>query len=120
MICRVSLPYADEERAIREIGRILDGGGTLRACHHGLGYYVRYLVLGPGKRRFYGVRAIVNTWLYRLVGRRLPGWLGDTIYQSRRRLARLYADSSLRVVEEPRSPRYLGFPVFVYQIVEKI
>ncbi len=116
VICKVVLPYTDEARALGEFARILKHHGTACVEYHGLGYYVRYLLLGPGlKFRIYGLRAIVNSWLYAAIGRRFPGFLGDTIYQSRPRLGRAYRRLGLRVIEDTRAPAFLGLPVFIYQ-----
>jgi hypothetical protein len=41
------------------------------------------------------------------------------MYQSRPRLSRLFSVSDLVVVDDTESPRFLGFPVFTYQILEK-
>jgi SAM-dependent methyltransferase len=116
VICKVVLPYTDEVRAIGEFARVLKPHGTAHVEYHGLGYYARYLLLGPGlKLRFYGLRAIINSWLYVAIGRRIPGFLGDTIYQSRPRLDRAYRRLGLRVIKDARAPTFLGLPVFIYQ-----
>lgn len=121
LICKVVLPYTDESRALGEFARILKSRGTACVEYHGLGYYVRYLLLGPGwKLRFYGLRTIVNSWLYAALGRRLPGFLGDTIYQSRPRLGRAYRRLGLRVIEDTRAPAFLGLPVFIYQRLYRV
>ena len=82
------LPYTDERRAIEEIGRVLATGGVAVLYLHGLGYSLRYLLKpDSGSVRLYAARTIVNTVVYRLSGRRLPGFLGDTLFQSDRRVA---------------------------------
>jgi predicted Zn-ribbon and HTH transcriptional regulator len=70
--------------------------------------------------RFYGLRTILNTWVYCLTGRRLPGWMGDTLYQSQRRLAKYYSKVGLRVLAEPAAKKFCGFPVFIYQHLQKV
>lgn len=122
IVCKVVIPYADESRVLREIGRVLRPGGTARICCHGAGYYLRYLLCNTSdwKFRIYGLRSLVNTWLYAWLGKRLPGVIGDTLYQSRRRLGNYYRAGRLRMVKEPPSPTFLGFPVFIYQVVEKV
>ncbi len=121
VICKVVLPYTDERSAIREIGRVLKEGSVGRCCYHGVGYYLRYLVACPSwKARFYGLRTLVNTWLYAMAGLRLPGFLGDTLYQSQRRLTRYYAENNLRLRESTPSRTFAGCPVFIYHTIEKI
>jgi len=120
LICKVALPYTDEARALGEFARVLAPHGTAFVCSHGPGYYLRYLVGSPlWKERFYGLRAVINTWLYAVSGRRLPGFLGDTAYQTRGRLARAYRRLELRLVEDTRSPSFMGLPVFIYQKLER-
>ena len=120
VVCNVVLPYTDERRTIREIGRILKDAGVGVCCYHGIGYYLRYMLAGTSwKFRFYGLRALVNTWLYAVTGMRLPGFLGDTLYQSRRRLTRYYRESHLRLRQTHRSRTFLGCPVFIYHTIQK-
>jgi len=122
IVCKVVVPYTDEARALSEIGRLLRITGTARVSYHGAGYYLRYLLCGTShwKLRLYALRSLVNTWVYALLGRRVPGFVGDTLYQSRRRLRNYYWASHLRLVEEHPSPTFLGFPVFIYHVVEKV
>jgi len=63
---------------------------------------------------------LFNTWLYNATGVRLPNFLGDTLYQSRRRLRSYYARRALTVIDEVAGPRFLGLPVFIYQTVRKV
>jgi SAM-dependent methyltransferase len=120
LICKVVLPYTDETRALGELSRVLAPHGTAFVCSHGPGYYLRYLLAAPAwKERFYGLRALVNTCFYAVFGWRLPGFLGDTVYQTRGRLARAYRRLGLRLVEDTRSPRFMGLPVFIYQRLER-
>ena len=116
------MPYTDEARVLGEIARLLKPAGTARVCCHGAGYYLRYLLCHTSdwKFRIYGLRSLVNTWVYALLGRRLPGFVGDTLYQSRRRLGNYYRACHLRLVEEHPSPTFMGFPVFIYHVVEKV
>jgi hypothetical protein len=122
IVCKVVVPYTDEALVLNEVGRLLRTTGTARVCYHGAGYFLRYLlcVTCHWKFRLYALRSLVNTWIYGLFGRRLPGFVGDTLYQSRRRLGNCYRRSHLRLVEEHPSRTFLGFPVFIYRIVEKV
>jgi SAM-dependent methyltransferase len=120
LICKVVLPYTEETRAIGEFARVLAPQGTAFICSHGLGYYLRCLLAAPGwKERFYGLRTIINTCLYAVLGWRLPWFLGDTVYQTRRRLKRAYRRLGFRLIEDTCSPSFLGLPVFIYQKLER-
>jgi SAM-dependent methyltransferase len=120
LICKVVLPYTDEARALGEFARVLAPYGTAFVCSHGPGYYLRYLLGSPlWKERFYGLRAIINTCLYAVLGWRLPGFLGDTVFQTRGRLDRAYRRLGLRLVEDTHSPSFMGLPVFIYQRLER-
>jgi SAM-dependent methyltransferase len=122
VICKVVLPYTDERTTISEIGRVLRPGGTAYIVSHGVGYYLRYLLRPPHlpfRYRVYAARTLLNTWLYVQTRRRLPGFLGDTLYQSRKRLLTYYQASGLQLSREFSSAKYLGFPVFLYDYVKK-
>jgi SAM-dependent methyltransferase len=120
VVCKVVIPYTDEARAIAEIARVLRADGVARVSFHGLGYSLRYLVQGTTwKRRVYAARVIVNTIFYTLTGKRLPGFVGDTLYQGRRRLRRYYRDAGLDVISEHPSPTFAGAPVFIYQTLRR-
>jgi hypothetical protein len=119
-LCKVVLPYTDERRAIKEIGRVLAKGGVAVIYLHGLGYSLRYLFKPDiWKRSVYAARTIFNTMIYRLSGRRLPGFLGDTIFQSDRRLRRYYRSAGLTLESVIQSRRFLGQPVFIGHVVRK-
>ena len=120
LVCKVVVPYTDEALAVREFGRVLRPGAVARVSYHGIGYFLRYLLTERNwKRRVYGARVIVNTWCYALPGRRLPGFWGDTLYQSARRLARYYEAAGLDLVEERPSARFAGAPVFIYHTLRR-
>src|SRR5918996_135452 len=101
LICKGVIPYTDVPKAFSEISRVLRPGALGYCCNLSAGYYLRYLLLGPSwKFRFYGLRTLVNTWLYTVTGRRLPGFLGDTIYLSRRRLEKHYQENGLHLLQD--------------------
>ena len=121
VVGKVVLPYTDERKAIAEWARVLKPGGRVLAASHGAGYYLRHLVRSPGlPARVYGARSLVNTWWYALADRRLPGFLGDTIYQSGRRLAAYYDEFGLALERSVPSPRYGGKPVFIYHELRRV
>lgn len=121
LICKVVLPYTDERRAIAEWGRVLRPNATVWASYHGAGYYLRYLRDGSGvAERIYAVRSLANGWWYASTGRRLPGFVGDTLYQSARRLARYYRDFGLALVREWPSPTFGGKPAFIYHELRRL
>ena len=121
VVCKVVLSETDEARALTEIGRVLAPGGTLRLCVHAVGYYVLYLWhAGDVRAVGYAVRSLVNTWLYVLFRVRLPGFLGDTLYQSRPRLRDHYRRAGLRLIEDAPARTFLGLPVFLYQTVRRV
>jgi SAM-dependent methyltransferase len=120
VLCKVVLPYTEERRVIAEVERLLAPGGIAILTLHGLGYSLLYL-LRPDEWRHavYAARTILNTAVYRTFGRRLPGFLGDTIFQSSKRLRRYYRSSGLELEVEIPSPRFLGRPVFFGHVVRK-
>ncbi len=122
VLCKVVIPYTDERLAIEEIGRVLAPGGVAVLYLHGLGYSLRYLVKPEPaiwKLCLYAARTIVNTAVYRLFGRRLPGFLGDTLFQSEARMHGYYRAAGLRFESGARSARFLGQPVFITHVVRK-
>jgi SAM-dependent methyltransferase len=120
VVCKVVIPYTDEARAIAEIARVLRPDGVARVSFHGLGYSLRYLLQGSTwKRRVYAARVIVNTIVYALTGKRLPGFVGDTLYQGRRRLLRYYRKAGLDVISEHPSATFAGAPVFIYHTLRR-
>lgn len=113
IICKVVLSLTLEDEAIREIARVVKRNSRWYLAFQGSGYYLRYFLLGSWKERVYGLRTLINTWWWIMVHRRLPGFIGDTIYQSPRRLRRYFKANGLEVVSE-RQKYFLGFPVFIY------
>lgn len=121
IICKVVLPYTEEDRVIGEISRLLKPGARGYVICHGAGYYLRYL-LRPLSWKYcvYGLRSLINTWVWVLTHRRLPGFVGDTIYQSRRRLAKYYRECGLAVIEDTPSKSFCGLAVFIQQMIQKV
>jgi SAM-dependent methyltransferase len=120
LVCKVVIPYTDEASAVSEIARVLRPHGIAHVSYHGLGYSLRYLLTDPNwKRRVYGARTIANTLVYRASGRRLPGFWGDTIYQSPPRLLSYYRRSGLELLGTHPSGRFGGAPVFIYHTLRR-
>ncbi len=113
ILCSVVLPYTDERRALAEFARVLRPGGRAGVTVHAPGFALECLVRGDLRRRVYGVRMLLNTAWYGLTGRRLPGRLGDTLCQTRRRLIRNAAKTGLRVEAVRVLRRDLGLPAIV-------
>jgi SAM-dependent methyltransferase len=115
VVCCIVLPYTDERVTVAEWARVLVPGGEVRASYIGLGYALRYTCVGPSWRmRLYGLRTICNTWFYRLTGRRLPGALGDTLYQSESRMRNYYRQVGLELIDSAYGNNFLGLPVLIY------
>jgi len=116
-ICKGVIPFTAEPVAFHEVARVLKPGAIAQFCYLGAGFYLRLLLLGSGgwlKQRVYGFRVFINTWLFALTGRVLPGYWGDTIYQSRRRLRKYYLENRFTLLRETPSKKFLGLPVFIY------
>jgi SAM-dependent methyltransferase len=120
LVCEVVLPYTDEARAVAEIGRVLRPGAVARLSCHGFGYALRSLATArSGRQLFYAARVVLNTWVYAATGCRLPGFVGDTLYQSRSRLCQYYESAGLELVEERSRATFAGAPVFLYHTVRR-
>lgn len=113
IICKVVLSLTLEDEAIREIARVVKRNCRWYLAVQGSGYYLRYFLFGSWKERLYGLRTLINSWWWIIAHRRLPGFIGDTIYQSPRRLRRYFKSNGLEIVSE-RQRCFLGFPVFIY------
>lgn len=120
LVCKVVILLTDEAKSIAEIARVMKPQAIAYVSYHGLGYSLRYLFTPPNwKLRVYALRTIVNTVVYRLTGRRLPGFLGDTLFQTSRRLRRYYRQVGLELVHEHPGRRFAGAPVFIYHTLRR-
>ncbi|MGB8010147.1 MAG: class I SAM-dependent methyltransferase [Terriglobales bacterium] len=122
VICKSVIPYTAPAAAFREIARVLKPGAVAQFCYMGSGYYLRYLLLGPEfwmRYRVYGLRVLVNTWFLLATKHVLPGFLGDTTYQSQSQVRCYYKEYGLTLLQETPSRRFLGLPVFLYHKVRK-
>lgn len=120
VLVKVVLPYTDDRKALAEISRVLKPGGRCFLIGHGPGYSMRYILqLSNWRRAVYGIRTLLNSAVFFLTGKRLPGFWGDTIMQTRARLKELYRRNGLALETDTPSPRFLGCPVFIYHDVRK-
>lgn len=120
IVCSVVLPYTDERAAVSEWARVLRPGGAANITCHGIGYGLNYLLHGVNlSRRIYGSRMLLNTWFYRMSGRKLPGFLGDSLCQTSRRMRTYYRAYGLELVRERVVGTEMGCPRFICHRVRK-
>ena len=121
ILCSVVIPYTNERAAIAEWARVLVPGGKVNVSYHGFGYGMRLICQGKNLgARFYGLRMLVNTAVYRLTGLRLPSWLGDTMCQSEKRLLHYYSSFGFKLLASAKDQRlFMGQPVFIYHNLVK-
>jgi SAM-dependent methyltransferase len=121
VVCCVVVPYTDQRMAVREWARVLRPGGLVNATYHGIGYGVHYLLAPPEGFRssVYGARMLVNTAVYGLSGRRLPGFVGDTLCQTDRAMRRCSRAAGLHVEVSQVVDRTLGIPRIIFHGLRK-
>ena len=118
--CSVVLPYTDERQAVAEWARVLKPGGTVYASYHGIGYALHQILRSKTLRpRIYGMRTLLNTWCYWTTGRRLPGFLGDSLCQGMKRLSVYYRSSGLQLERELVVASVAGYPRFLCHQLRK-
>lgn len=114
------LPFTVEEQAFAEIARVLRIGGRLEAYYIGAGFALRDLLINRDvRKRYYGLRSLINSVMMGVASRKLPGRYGDTVYVTHRRLAELYARHGFTLRAHTPSPTFMGQPVFIYHSVER-
>ncbi|MFY9561425.1 MAG: class I SAM-dependent methyltransferase [Terriglobales bacterium] len=122
IICKGVIPFTAPAAAFREIARVLKPGAVAQFCYLSSGFYLRYLLLGPDgwlRHRLYGLRTLINTWFFAVTNRVLPGFFGDTTYQSQSQLRRYYKEYGFTLLRETPSRRFAGLPVFIYHTVRR-
>jgi len=117
ILCSVVLPYTDDRDVIREWARVLKPGGVISLVTHGIGYGIDYLCYKKSLgHSVYGMRMLLNSASYRIIGRRL---FGDTICQHSRALRSFYAQFGLELQQEEFVETRLGCPRFLCHRVVK-
>ncbi|HWL11100.1 MAG TPA: class I SAM-dependent methyltransferase [Planctomicrobium sp.] len=120
IVCSVVLPYTDERRVIAEFARVLKPGGFANITGHGVGYGLRMMIgRETFPRRLYGIRMLVNTLVYRVTGKRLPGIPGDTLCQQRSRMRLYLHEQGLQLEEMFPIGTCAGFPEYLAVRVRK-
>lgn len=112
IVSSVVIPYTDQQNIFAEWSRVLRPGGVINITCHGVGYGLHYAITEPA-RRVYGCRMLVNTAVYSVTGRRLPGFWGDTLCQTHRQIARYAEKAGLTLGETFVVDRFLGCSRFV-------
>jgi len=115
----VVMQLTDEARVLGEFARVLKPGGFAYLSYHGWGYYLKYLTSRTSnwRQRILGLRSLVNAWWYVVTGRRLPGFWGDSLYQSPSRLARYYRRYGLILEQKWEARTFAGTLVFIFHVV---
>lgn len=122
IVCCVVIPYTDQRLAVREWARVLRPGGLVNATYHGPGYGIHYLLAPPQgyKSRFYGARMLANTATYAVTGRRIPGFLGDTLCQTDTAMRGAAEACGLRVETSQVLDRTLGVSRIIFHGLRKV
>jgi SAM-dependent methyltransferase len=122
IVCSVVMPYTDQRVTLREFARVVRPGGVINATYHGAGYGLQYLLSPPEgfPHRVYGARMLVNTAVYVLTGRRLPGPVGDTICQTRGDMRRSYHRAGLMLEEDATLDAAYGQPRIIYHRLRRV
>jgi SAM-dependent methyltransferase len=105
VVCRLALPYTDNQAATREMARVLRPGGLLILQFHHLRYYVRKALAGMTERRWrssvHACRVIANgVWYHSFGTQPANRALGRETFQFRRTLTKLLARTGLVTTEE--------------------
>ena len=106
VMCRVSIPYMDNRRAISEISRVLKPNGYFFLKTHAPMFYFgmikrRFLTFNP-KQLAYPLICLTNGTLSLLTGKQPKGgiWKGKEVFQTRGFLKREFAKNNLKIIGE--------------------
>jgi len=120
VLCSVVLPYTDERRAVSEWARVIKPGGRVFASYHGVGYALRQIFRPKNiPMHVYGMRTLLNTYCYWATGRRLPGFLGDSLCQGKKQLGAYYRSSGLELERELVVDSFGNYPHFLCHQLRK-
>jgi SAM-dependent methyltransferase len=103
VLCRVALPYTDNERAVAEMSRVLRPGGLLLLKYHHRQFYLgelrEKLRAGDVRAALGRLRILANGALWLATGRQMrTRLLGFEIYQTEKSARRLLGRHALDVV----------------------
>jgi SAM-dependent methyltransferase len=102
VICRLALPYTDNDATVREIARVLRPGGLLLMKIHHARFYLHEMAWAIATRRWltavHDVRVLAAGIIYHLTGvQKRNRWLGGETFQTVGLLRRELARHGLRI-----------------------
>jgi len=117
VLCRVSIPYMNNKKAIAEAARVLKKGGVYLLKTHAPPFYFRMIkdrvkTLNPKQIAYPLICLTAGIW-HSATGKQLEGgiWRGKEVYQTRSFLEKEFAENGLKIEKElsdtnPQSPSY--------------
>lgn len=117
VICRLTLPYMNNRKALKEMTRVLQPDGIIILRIHGISHYVRGVFNAMKERSVRGVfcalRVLLTGSVYHITGwQPRSRWFGYETFQSRWQLVRELKPLGFRILRE-QSTSYPGAPTFV-------
>jgi SAM-dependent methyltransferase len=117
VICRIALPYTDNQRALAEMARVLCPGGVLLLKIHHARYYGHMLLRGAAafdvRSMIYASRVLATGAFYHATGRQPRTHLkGKEVFQTRWLLRRELLHQGLSITGElpdstPQAPSFI-------------